>query len=207
VHPRARLAMQFVWYGAPFSSVAHASVEPGKMPVGRTNNDDRRGLAGIASAARPTPKRGRSPAVAKEGLVGRITSRPARRGWQKGADHCVPPRPSTRLELGGSGVMVRNFRTLDHPATRPSAAKTRGPTYWAIAENGGGPERAAVEGNFCTNYRKEFILSLACLPGGSLKTINISTAAVSARHGTNPCRRMRHLARYLQSRAEAFACR
>ena len=26
VHPRARLAMQFVWYGAPFSSVAHASV-------------------------------------------------------------------------------------------------------------------------------------------------------------------------------------
>ena len=23
VHPRARLAMQFVWYGAPFSSVAH----------------------------------------------------------------------------------------------------------------------------------------------------------------------------------------
>ena len=25
-HPRARLAMQFVWYGAPFSSVVHASV-------------------------------------------------------------------------------------------------------------------------------------------------------------------------------------
>ena len=115
------------------------------MPVGRTNNDDRRGLAGIASAARPTPKRGRSPAVAKEGLVGRITSRPARRGWQKGADHCVPPRPSTRLELGGSGVMVRNFRTLDHPATRPSAAKTRanllgysGKWRRAGADGGGG---------------------------------------------------------------------
>ena len=176
------------------------------MPVGRTNNDDRRGLAGIASAARSTPKRGRSPAVAKEGLVGRITSRPARRGWQKGADHCVPPRPSTRLELGGSGVMVRNFRTLDHPATRPSAAKTRanllgysGKWRRAGADGGGG--------EFLYQLSKG-IYSQPCVSTGRLsETINVSTAAVSARHGTNPCRRMRHLARYLQSRAEAFACR
>ena len=143
-----------------------------------------------------------------EGRVGRADHQ------QTGSSGLAEGRRSLRsapaINATGTWRFRRNgaeFPDLGPPGNPALGSKNAGRPIGAIAENGGGPERTAVEGNFCTNYRKEFILSLACLPGGSLKTINISTAAVSARHGTNPCRRMRHLARYLQSRAEAFACR
>jgi hypothetical protein len=76
-----------------------------------------------------TPETRPLPSGCEGRLVGRVTSRPARRGWQAGADHCGPPRPSTRLELGGSPTRTdaSPFIFLLPRSTSPAASRLVNP--------------------------------------------------------------------------------
>ena len=135
----------------------------------------------FGSHRRSTVKRRPRRAVAKEGLVRRITSRPALRGWQTGAGRCGPPRHQRGWNLAVPASCA------EFPHRRAGAGGGGGELLYQLSKG---------------------IYSQACVSTGRVSEDDQRIHGHrQVDMGPTVCRRMRHLTRYLRSRAEAFACR